>query len=159
MQHPRKSNQSPEKIPTQAHAHATTKNSSRHSPNPVEKVETESGASLVHASTISVKPSTTPDITKQAFEVKKRKEEKLTLADLQFGLSRTGLKTQTKTTLDAYAKRLRDPQWSVLIEGHTDEIGSIRKNLHVGLRRANAVRQYLITVSYTHLTLPTICSV
>ena len=145
MQHPRKSNQSPEKIPTPAHAHDTTKDSSRHSPDLVEKVETESGASLVHASTIYVEPSTTPNVTKQAFEVEKRKEEKLTLVDLQFGLSRTGLKTQTKTTLDAYAKRLRDPQWSVLIEGHTDETGSIRKNLHVGLQRANAVRQYLIT--------------
>ena len=68
----------------------------------------------------------------------------MALADLQFGLSRTGLKAKTKATLDTYAKKLRDPQWSVLIQGHTDETGSIRQNLHVGLRRANAVKQYLI---------------
>jgi len=69
----------------------------------------------------------------------------LTLADVPFGLGRSGLGTQAKATLDAYAEQLRDPKWSVLIQGHTDETGSIRQNLRVGLRRANAAKQYLMT--------------
>ena len=145
--HPlRKSKQSqPKNAPNQVQTMASTKDSPLSSPRSAEKVGMESGASLVHASTTSVAPPTKPKAVSQALEVEKGKEEKLTLADLQFGSSQTGLKAKTKATLDTYAKRLRDLQWSVLIQGHTDETGSIPKNLHVGLRRANAVKQYLIT--------------
>ena len=146
VQQPSKYSQSLEKVPTPIDAKSATKNSSRHSPNQAKKVSMESGASLVHALNIAAIPPSKPEVASQDSETQKGKEEEtLNLADLQFDLSRTGLKNKTKTTLDTYAKKLRDPQWSVLIQGHTDKTGSIRKNLYVGLRRANAVKDYLAT--------------
>ena len=145
VQKPSKSIKHLEKALTPVHAKTTTKDPLGHSQHQAKKVEKESESSIVHASTISMTSPTKPKVVNQVLSTQKKKEEKLTLADLQFGLSRTGLKTKTKATLDTYAKKLRDPQWSVLIQGHTDETGSIRKNLHVGLRRANVVKQYLIT--------------
>jgi len=104
----------------------------------------ESGASLAHASTIPVAKPATRKISATTSEGQAAKEKVVTLADLQFGLSRSGLGAQAKKTLDGYATTLGDPQWSALIQGHTDETGSIRQNLRVGLRRANAVKQYLM---------------
>ena len=114
-------------------------------PHSGEKTPLKPDSSLAHASTVSVaKPETSKPIATSS-EEPPAEEEVLTLADVQFGLSRTGLGKQAKATLDAYAEALSDPQWSVLIQGHTDETGSIRQNLRVGLRRADAVKQYLMT--------------
>ncbi len=111
---------------------------------PAKKTPVETGSSLAHASTIPVAKPATTKASATTFEGEAATEEVLTLADLQFGFSRSGLGDPAKVTLDAYAETLGDPQWSVLIQGHTDETGSIRQNLRVGLRRANAVKQYLM---------------
>ena len=111
---------------------------------PAKKTPVETGSSLAHASTIPVAKPAATKASATSFEGEAATEEVLTLADLQFGFSRSGLGDPAKVTLDAYAETLGDPQWSVLIQGHTDETGSIRQNLRVGLRRANAVKQYLM---------------
>jgi peptidoglycan-associated lipoprotein len=41
------------------------------------------------------------------------------------------------------------PRWRVNIEGHCDERGSTEYNLALGVRRANAVRSYLISLGIT----------
>jgi len=112
--------------------------------HPAEKTPVESGSSLAHASTVPVAKPAATKVSATTSNGQVAKEQVVTLADLQFGLSRSGLGAQAKKTLDAYADTLADPQWSVLIQGHTDETGSIRQNLHVGLRRANTVKQYLM---------------
>ncbi len=111
-----------------------------------EKTPVESGSSLAHASTVPVANPAETRVSTMPSEgpAAKEAEEGLTLADVQFGLNGSRLGKHAKATLDAYAETLSDPQWSVLIQGHTDETGSIRQNLHVGLRRANAVKQYLM---------------
>jgi peptidoglycan-associated lipoprotein len=112
--------------------------------HPAEKTPVESGSSLAHASTVPVAKLAATKVSATTSDGQVAKEQVVTLADLQFGLSRSGLGAQAKKTLDGYADTLGDPQWSVLIQGHTDETGSIRQNLHVGLRRANTVKQYLM---------------
>ena len=109
-----------------------------------EKPAVGSGSSLAHASTVPVPAPTATTISATPSEEQTEKEKVLTLADLQFGLNGSRLGAQAKKTLDTYAKTLADPQWSVLIQGHTDESGSIRHNLGVGLHRASAVKEYLM---------------
>lgn len=129
----------------------TTTSSSTTTTNPetarthhTKKAAVETGSSLAHASTVPVANPAATKVSATTSEGQAAKEQVVTLADLQFGLSPSGLGAKAKATLDAYANTLSDPQWSVLIQGHTDETGSIRENLHVGLRRANAVKQYLM---------------
>lgn len=119
---------------------------------PAETPAADPDSSLAYASPVPVAQpaplpasATSPDITSAPnSEGQAVTKDVVTLADLQFGFSRSGLGDQSKVTLDAYAEALDDPQWSVLIQGHTDETGSIRNNLRVGLRRANVVKQYLM---------------
>ncbi len=101
-------------------------------------------ASLARASTGSVTTALAAAVSAQAPPTQATDDEVLTLANLPFGFSRSGLSQQTTTTLEAYVDALGDPQWSVLIQGHTDQEGAIRQNLRLGLRRANAVKHYLM---------------
>ena len=94
-------------------------------PQLAKKTAVKSGSSLAHASTVPVAKPAATKVSASTSEEQTAKEKIVTLADLQFGLSRSGLGSQAKKTLDAYAKTLGDPQWSVLIQGHTDETGSI----------------------------------
>ena len=144
---------------TLPHAHAvparpiavTTTSSSTTRTNPdtarthqTEKTPVETGTSLAQASTVPIAKPAATKVSATPSEGQVETEEVLTLADLQFGLSGSSLGAKAKATLDAYANMLSDPQWSILIQGHTDETGSIRQNLRVGLRRANVVKQYLM---------------
>jgi outer membrane protein OmpA-like peptidoglycan-associated protein len=135
---------SPKPVAASNHAKIRTKDSSKNASPPKEKELEKPRLSLAHASTVSTATSPKIMVQGKAFHKENGEKKTLTLADLQFGVSRTGLQSQTKAILDTYAKRMQDPQWSVLIQGHTDETGSIRKNLYVGLLRANAVKDYLI---------------
>ena len=66
------------------------------------------------------------------------------------------LDTSAKILLDAQSRFLRaNTDLNFIIEGHCDERGTREYNLALGEQRATAVRDYLVTVSYTHLTLPT----
>ena len=85
-----------------------------------------------------------------------------------FATNKTSLTTASRATLRKQATFLRkNKKLNVTIEGHADERGTREYNLALGERRANAVKDYLMTygisgkrlsvaVSYTHLTLPTI---
>jgi len=62
-----------------------------------------------------------------------------------FGTNSTGLTSASKSTLDKQAGYLKAAKISVVIEGHADERGTREYNLALGERRANAVRDYLMT--------------
>jgi OOP family OmpA-OmpF porin len=47
--------------------------------------------------------------------------------------------------LDEAAQIMKEEDLSVVAEGHTDSIGSVSYNLKLSERRANSVRDYLIT--------------
>ena len=80
------------------------------------------------------------------------------------------LDAQAQSTLDRQAQWLStNSATSITVEGHADERGTRQYNLALGARRANAVRQYLIsrgvagnrlkTVSYGKERPIEICSV
>lgn len=65
--------------------------------------------------------------------------------DLFFDLGRKGLTDEAKAALAKQAEFLKsNPDWGVLVQGHTDQQGSSSYNQVLGLKRAEAVKQELI---------------
>ncbi|WAC44456.1 OmpA family protein [Pseudomonas sp. SL4(2022)] len=70
----------------------------------------------------------------------------MTLGDLLFATGRSELRAGTANNLHKLANFLdQHPDRSVLIEGHTDNVGSEEANLSLSQRRADSVQQYLIS--------------
>jgi outer membrane protein OmpA-like peptidoglycan-associated protein len=70
----------------------------------------------------------------------------LTLGDVLFDFGKADLKPGARVNLDRLAEFLRgNPDREVLIEGHTDSVGSESANLVLSQRRAEAVERYLLT--------------
>jgi peptidoglycan-associated lipoprotein len=66
-------------------------------------------------------------------------------ADLYFEVGRKGLTDEAKAQLQIHAESLKsDPNWGVLLQGHTDQQGSTDYNRKLGLRRAETVKEHLI---------------
>ena len=69
----------------------------------------------------------------------------LTLGDVTFDFNEATLKSGGLRTIRDLAKFMEEyPERNILVEGHTDSIGSDEYNLGLSERRANAVRQALI---------------
>ena len=63
-----------------------------------------------------------------------------------FDVDASTLSAAARATLDGQAQWLQaNPQYVILIEGHTDERGTREYNLALGARRAAAAQQYLIS--------------
>lgn len=76
---------------------------------------------------------------------KVEKEKVWVLDDVLFGSGSDVLKPGAYYMLDDIAKTLgENPTMSVDIQGHTDNVGSAQKNKDLSLRRAQAVKNYLI---------------
>ncbi len=64
---------------------------------------------------------------------------------VNFEFAKANLDATAKTQLDDIAEQLQQkPEYNILIEGHTDYIGSNQSNQRLGDRRAAAVKRYLI---------------
>ena len=64
---------------------------------------------------------------------------------------------EARATLDAQAGWLQsNPDYLAVIEGHADEQGTREHNLALGARRANAVREYLMSRGLTSSRLQTV---
>nr|VFJ48863.1 MAG: OmpA-OmpF porin, OOP family [Candidatus Kentron sp. FW] len=72
-----------------------------------------------------------------------------TLANLQnkvyFNFAECNLKSNAKQAMESVVKALKDTNTQILIEGHTDNIGSYESNRVLSECRANAVKDYLIS--------------
>ncbi len=69
-----------------------------------------------------------------------------TFEDVHFDFDRYTLRPEATRVLDEAVAALRDnPTLRVEIEGHTCNIGTAEYNLALGDRRANAVRDYLVS--------------
>jgi peptidoglycan-associated lipoprotein len=67
--------------------------------------------------------------------------------DAYFDFNKADIRSDAREALGKTAGFLRDhPQVKVTIEGHCDERGSTEYNLGLGDRRANATRQYLVSL-------------
>jgi len=72
-----------------------------------------------------------------------------------FDTGKTSLKPGAKSTLTRIAKQLQtDPSLKIAVEGHTDNVGSAAKNQALSEKRANAVRDYLVSagIASDHIT-------
>ena len=66
-------------------------------------------------------------------------------ADTLFDFDKSVLKPEGKKSLDELVNKIRNINLEVIIAvGHTDYIGSDDYNMKLGMRRANAVKAYLI---------------
>ena len=66
---------------------------------------------------------------------------------VQFAFDSAEILPRARTQLDAMAEgiKLLPPATRVLIEGHTDAVGTPQYNLHLSRQRAEAVKRYLVT--------------
>ncbi len=73
-------------------------------------------------------------------------QEMTSLATIYFDYDRSDVREDQRSVLDENARKLREYQTEdrVVVEGHTDERGTIEYNLALGERRAEAVKAYLV---------------
>ena len=68
------------------------------------------------------------------------------LRDIHFEFDRYDIRPEDAQVLEANAVVLKsNPKWQILIEGHADQRGTTEYNLALGDRRANAVKDYLVS--------------
>jgi peptidoglycan-associated lipoprotein len=80
-----------------------------------------------------------------------------TFEDVHFDFDRYSLRPEAARVLDEAVTALREnPTLRVTIEGHTCNIGTPEYNLALGDRRANAVRDYLVSRGVTTDRLQTV---
>ena len=81
----------------------------------------------------------------------------LMFEDVHFDFDRFNLRPDALKILDdAIAKLQANPTLNVTIEGHCDSIGTVEYNLALGERRANSVRDYLVSRGITMNRLRTV---
>ncbi|MDZ7269175.1 MAG: peptidoglycan-associated lipoprotein Pal [candidate division KSB1 bacterium] len=81
----------------------------------------------------------------------------LMLANVHFDYDKYDLTATAREILAAHARALRErPELNVRIAGHCDERGTIEYNLALGEKRANAVRDYLVSLGVERSRLSTI---
>lgn len=89
------------------------------------------------------------DLQQQLAELNAKTTERgfvVTLGDVLFASGGSTLKGGTPGNLDKLAAFLNKyPERSVVIEGHTDSIGSADSNLGLSQRRADSVKSYLVS--------------
>ena len=69
------------------------------------------------------------------------------LPDVQFDTKKAILSSRSLVVLSALANHMhRNPDRVLHIEGHTDDVGDAQDNLQLSQARAEAVRDYLVSV-------------
>ncbi|MCB1185071.1 peptidoglycan-associated lipoprotein Pal [bacterium] len=66
--------------------------------------------------------------------------------DVFFGFDQYELDNKAMGILSANARAIREAGTVILISGHCDERGTLEYNLALGEKRANAVRDYLVSL-------------
>jgi len=88
------------------------------------------------------------DLQRQVEELNARETDRglvVTLGDLLFETGKSDLKGGATGNLNKLALFLNEyPDRTVLIEGHTDNVGSDESNFNLSQRRANSVQSYLV---------------
>jgi peptidoglycan-associated lipoprotein len=105
---------------------------------------TQDGLNPIPSSSTVDKPTAAPSVEplKQPVVVAPQTESIHT--DVYFDSARSRLRTDAKTILQAQVPRLKDGTWTVLVQGYTDPQGPATYNKALGLRRAEAVKDYLV---------------
>ncbi|NCW52210.1 MAG: peptidoglycan-associated lipoprotein Pal [Rhodobacteraceae bacterium] len=74
-----------------------------------------------------------------------------------FGVDQSSLSDEARVILDAQASWLMEnSEYVAVVEGHADEQGTREYNLALGARRANAVKEYLVSLGVAGSRLKTV---
>ncbi|WHZ23026.1 MAG: peptidoglycan associated lipoprotein [Nitrospira sp.] len=77
--------------------------------------------------------------------------------DIQFEIGRKGLTDDAKAALQRHAEFLKgEPDWGVLLQGYTDQQGSMSFNKILGMKRADTVKQQLIALGVPESSIRTV---
>jgi len=104
-------------------------------PPPVEAPPTTESTAPVTTESSSVIPGSAEDLRVNVGDT------------VHFDYDRYDVREEDRTTLQRQAQWLQKyPQVRVTVEGHCDERGTREYNLALGARRANAVKEYLVSL-------------
>lgn len=73
-----------------------------------------------------------------------------------FDYDQANLRPDVRNTLSAYAEKLKESSETIRVEGYADERGSEDYNRALGERRANAVRDFLISMGVSASQIQTV---
>ncbi|MCS6295269.1 MAG: OmpA family protein [Nitrospira sp.] len=77
--------------------------------------------------------------------------------DILFEIGRKGLSDDGKAALQRHAEFLKnEPDWGVLLQGYTDQQGSMSFNKILGMKRAETVKQQLISLGVPESAIRTV---
>lgn len=77
--------------------------------------------------------------------------------DIHFELGRKGLSDDGKAALQRHAEFLKnEPDWGVLLQGYTDQQGSMSFNKILGMKRAETVKQQLMSLGVPEYAIRTV---
>ena len=115
---------------------------------PVSTVESESpAASPTNSAPVGVPADGSTASTQPTDQKDADLEALLKGLVVQFGFDAASLSPESRTRLDALADAMRArPAIHIRIAGNCDELGTVEYNLALGQKRADAVRQYLVTL-------------
>jgi len=86
-------------------------------------------------------------LTERTLRAEAREQLQVRLQDIHFDFDRYSIRPQDRQILKRNFELLMGmPGVEVLIEGHCDERGTVEYNLALGQRRANATRDYMISL-------------
>jgi len=103
--------------------------------------------------TVAQPPPPPPEQPKESIESIFARE----VRDAYFDFNKADIRADAREALGKAGNFLRNyPQVKVTIEGHCDERGSTEYNLALGDRRANAVKQYLVSLGISADRLSTV---
>ena len=73
-------------------------------------------------------------------------KKKIVLRNVHFDFNKSTIRPDARPVLDEAVQILKteEPSAAVVVEGHTDSVGSDSYNMKLSHRRANAVRDYLV---------------
>ena len=106
----------------------------------------------------TIKPLTSiKDDAKSKEEAIEAKNNQKELQKIYFDYDRSDIRSEAKDTLVDNSAILKEKQSSdVLIEGHCDERGTEEYNLALGLKRAESVKSYLVSLGISDSNMSTI---
>ena len=98
-----------------------------------------------------------PGLAEESLRAEARAELQGQLQDIYFDFDKYNIRPQGRLILkENYAVLRGEPGVEVFIEGHCDERGTVEYNLALGQRRANATRDFLISLGMDSPQLSTV---